>query len=74
MKNNEKLENKDNRLLLTCEKCNNTAMMPTWWDEHGYGYSTKLAQCPQCGNIIIIKYIKDHGLDINNDIRYYRYK
>ena len=43
------------------------------WDENGYGYSTKLFVCPKCGKILVVEYIEDYGLDVNNDERMYRY-
>lgn len=43
------------------------------WDEHGYGYSTKLVACPECGCMNVIKYEVDSGMDINNDERFYKY-
>lgn len=32
-----------------------------WWDDHGYGYSTKLVRC-NCGQINIVKYQVDKWL------------
>jgi len=43
------------------------------WDEQGYGYSTKLVICPECGCVNVIKYIEDNGLNVNFDDRYYDY-
>lgn len=57
-----------------CKKCKTTfSYKPedTWWDEKGYGYSTKLCRCPECGCINVIKHDQDVGLDINSDSRYY---
>lgn len=34
------------------------------WDEHGYGYSTKLGCCPCCGKVLqILCYRYDRGFD-----------
>ena len=57
-----------------CIKCRTKHIIKpeqTFWDEHGYGYSTKLCKCPTCNNIIILEYYEDHGLDINKDTRWY---
>lgn len=42
------------------------------WDESWHG-STKLIKCPECGKYIVLKYIQDLSLDLNNDDRYYEY-
>lgn len=34
----------------------------TFWDESGYGYSTKLVKCPYCGEYHVIKYEEDSWL------------
>ena len=44
------------------------------WDESGYGYSTKLVKCPECGQINIIGYVEDDGFDVNYDLRFYEYR
>ena len=45
----------------------------TKWDEKGYGYSTKLRICPECGKVLeIVGYTFDR-IDINNDKRYFEY-
>lgn len=44
----------------------------TWFDEHGYGYSTKLTKCPYCKKIVVLKHIEDRGLNVNFDDRYYK--
>lgn len=42
-----------------------------YWDDRGYGYSTKLCRCPHCGQINILKYKQDYGFDVNKDERWY---
>ncbi len=48
-------------------------MEKSLWDESGYGYSTKLLKCPQCGIIYILKYIEDENINLNYDLKYYEY-
>lgn len=45
----------------------------TIWNESGYGYSTRLFQCPVCGQIKILEYYEDSSLDLNIDTKYYNY-
>ena len=59
---------------LTCKKCKEKFVYfpeETWWDEKGYGYSTKLVKCPHCGCINVVKHVEDYGLDVNSDDRFY---
>lgn len=59
-----------------CSKCKQEFQYnetDCFWDNKGYGYSTKLVKCPECGQIQIIKYIEDASLDVNNDERFYIY-
>ena len=49
----------------TCSRCGvNFIFRPeeTWFDDKGYGYSTKLVRCPHCGQINIIKHIEDRAM------------
>lgn len=58
-----------------CSKCKEHFIYKpeeTFWDEHGYGYGTKLVICPYCKTINVIKYHEDSSLDINKDRRYYK--
>lgn len=60
--------------IIYCHKCDyriKTEYAKITWDEHGYGYSTKLAICPNCASLNPIQYIEDPGLDVNNDSRFY---
>ena len=34
----------------------------TWFDDKGYGYSTKLCKCKYCGQINIIKHFEDRAI------------
>lgn len=43
------------------------------WDETGYGYSTKLVRCKECGCWNVIRVIKDVGFDVNGDDRFFEY-
>ncbi|MCR5421991.1 MAG: hypothetical protein K6E98_13410 [Lachnospiraceae bacterium] len=59
---------------ILCSLCNNEIdMEKSLWDESGYGYSTKLLKCPQCGIIYILKYIEDENINLNYDLKYYEY-
>lgn len=49
-----------------CSKCNeNFVYFPNevFWDEHGFGYSTKLTHCPYCGQLNILKYYEDRAMN-----------
>ena len=37
------------------------------FDENGYGYSTKLKKCKQCGQVHIVKYYFDNWLNSINE-------
>ena len=58
-----------------CRKCEESYIFTpdeAWWDEKGYGYSTKLTKCPYCGCINVVQYIEDYGFSImNTDQRYF---
>lgn len=59
-----------------CTKCDtlfDPSKVATKWDEKGFGYSTKLAICPNCGSYVVIKVEEDSSLDVNNDPRFYKY-
>ena len=45
----------------------------TWWDENGV-WSMKLAECPYCNRVNVIKSEIYFELDVNNDSRYYDYR
>ena len=59
----------------TCKKCNeNFVWFPNdaWFDESGYGYSTKLVRCTHCNTINVIGYIEDMAMQkLNRDKREY---
>lgn len=45
-----------------CSKCGRLIKYKntdTYWDESGYGYSTKLVDCQQCGTPNVLKYEED---------------
>jgi hypothetical protein len=58
-----------------CIKCHtNFVFKPDecWFDEKGYGYSTKLCKCKNCGCINVVKHIEDYGFSkMNYDRRLY---
>lgn len=57
-----------------CKKCGKSFIFKPddiWWDEKGFGYSTKLTKCKKCGCINVVKHIEDYSLDVNNDERFY---
>lgn len=59
---------------MRCQKCNAWLKEEDFfWDESGFGYSTKLVKCRECGAITVIKIIEDKGLDVNKDKRFYCY-
>ena len=43
-----------------------------FWDEKGYGYSTKLVQHKDCGCINVVEHVEDYGFSrLNTDVRLY---
>ena len=57
-----------------CSSCGGFKVQPenVWFDEKGYGYSTKLTRCPYCGKIIILGHLEDYGFSMMNyDSRLY---
>lgn len=76
MKTNEQYENYPGELSdsAICSSCGGFKVQPEniWFDNKGYGYSTKFTRCPHCGQIIILKYFEDYGFNhLNSDSRYY---
>ena len=58
-----------------CSKCREDFVYKpeeTFWDEKGYGYSTKLVLCPYCKHPNVIKYSEDISFDVNKDRRFYK--
>ena len=54
---------------ITCIQCGNQIDyddQDCFWDDHGYGYSTKLVRC-ECGQLNIVKYKMDKWLEIDLD-------
>ncbi len=61
-------------MIIKCVQCQERVDIPPEnlkWDYSGYGYTAKLAVCPICGQINIVRTVEDKSLDINNDERYY---
>lgn len=61
---------------LTCKRCGESFSYDskdTYFDDHGYGYSTKLVKCSHCNTPNVIKHHEDKWLDVNNDEKYYIY-
>lgn len=56
-----------------CKSINDYENTDMYFDDKGYGYSTKLAKCKQCKGIIIVKHLEDSWLNVNEDERYYNY-
>ena len=57
-----------------CKNCGGFKIQPenVWFDEKGFGYSTRLTKCPHCGKIIILEHIEDYGFSkLNTDRRLY---
>lgn len=59
-----------------CQSCDSNFIFKPdedmWFDEQGYGYSTRLTRCPYCGKIVILGYIHDYGFNVNSDERFYK--
>ena len=48
-----------------CAKCSEIFVYKpedTWFDDKGYGYSTKLCKCKYCGQINVIKHFEDRAM------------
>lgn len=59
-----------------CKKCKSKfyyTVDDLYWDEHGYGYSTRLVKCTNCGCANVSKYKEDYSLNVNDDLRFYEY-
>ena len=60
----------------SCHKCKGAFRVNKHkiiWDEKGYGYSTKLYQCPYCGAYTVLEYYEDSSLDLNINSKWYEY-
>ena len=60
-----------------CSKCGQAfsyVRKDTYFDDKGYGYSTRLIGCPHCNTINVLKYYEDQSMKLNNDSRYYNYE
>ena len=72
MQNQDGLQ--DQQEVLICRRCLKITVPSKnniIWDEHGYGYSTKLCKCDHCGKLHVLEYYEDCSLDINIDTRWY---
>ena len=61
---------------LTCKRCGQSfeyTSEDTYFDNQGFGYSTKLVKCSHCNTPNVIKHHEDKWLDVNNDEKYYIY-
>ena len=70
MKNNTKA------LEHTCKKCGEVFTYlhnQTYFDDTGYGYSTRLIKCPHCNTPNVLKHYEDRAMKLNNDSRFYDY-
>ena len=57
-----------------CISCGRFKIQPEniWFNEQGYGYSTRLTKCPHCERIIVLGHIEDYGFSkLNTDERLY---
>lgn len=58
-----------------CKKCNESFIYKPediWWDDKGFGYSTKLIRCSKCGCINVVEHVEDYGFNkLNTDRRLY---
>lgn len=68
-------ENEVIKISVSCKSCKTSSMIEPddyWYDESGYGYSTKLCKCPNCNKIIIMGHKEDYGFSkLNTDKRYF---
>lgn len=56
------METKSGLNYEVCKKCGRLIKYEntdTYWDESGYGYSTKLVDCKECGKPNVLKYEED---------------
>lgn len=66
-----------NKFKRKCSKCKEEFDYDdrdTFFDEKGYGYSTKLVKCKNCNCINILNHYEDKSLNLNYDERYYNYR
>lgn len=61
------------RLCTSCRERFTYMRSETIFDNHGYGYSTKLVKCKHCGKLNVIRYFEDASMKLNNDRKYYDY-
>ena len=64
-------------MKVTCCQCghvDNYELEDVKIDSNGYGYDTKLVECPVCGQLNILKkhYKTWDGFDVNGDERWYK--
>ena len=65
------------KMFQECKSCKTNFSFTSdecWWDEKGFGYSTKLVKCSKCGRINVVKHEVDYSMDVNNDERFYDYR
>ena len=68
---------KNQALEHTCVKCDSKIKYlrkDTYFDETGYGYSTRLLTCPYCNTPNVLRYYEDRAMKLNRDSRFYNYK
>lgn len=62
----------------TCAKCGKIIKYnykkDTYFDNSGYGYSTRLVKCPECNTPNVLTHYEDRAMKLNNDRRYYDYR
>ena len=76
MKSIEQYKNEfSERNIRICKKCGSSFKFKPdecFWDEKGYGYSTKLVRCSECNCINVIEHVEDYGFaKMNTDRRLY---
>ncbi len=67
------VEKERHKKCIKCKEDISYKNSETFWDENGFGYSTKLIKCKNCNCINVIKHIQDKSMELNNDKRYYKY-
>lgn len=68
--------NNEQALEHICAKCKKQIIYykkDTYFDDAGYGYSTKLVTCLNCNTPNVIKHYEDRAMKLNNDSRFYNY-
>lgn len=70
----EKLKKERKKRCKKCKQDFTYTNEDTFWDENGFGYSTRLVRCKYCNNVVIVEHVEDKSIKFGNrDRRYYEY-